>query len=334
MPQHSLSRPNMPFARLRRTATSAAALALVLFAGAACSDDDDPVAPTPVSMSLSETSVTLVRLPSTPQPTKQIEVELEGTSNTGVTWTAYRPEIATISATGLITGLADGQTYFTATSDADPTINRTVVVNVVSTTISTNFGTLWSWVGGPTRTITATVANNPNTNVTWSSSNTAVATVSAAGVVTPVATGTATITAASVADPTKTASTAFTVDPAVLTTTAGGATITPLTSGTGVSGLSATPGQFRYYRIEVPPGATNLTVATTGATSDIDLFVLAAAVPTVTYTNALPARCFAATASGNETCNIANPQSRVYYVMIDAYEAYSGVTLTAAVTAP
>ena len=316
-PTRTLAPSGRPFGR---TATRIAAMALVLVAGVACSDDDnDPVAPDPVSFSLSESSVTLVRGTGA-APTKQVNVEVTGTSNANVTWTAFRPSIATITPGGLITGLADGETFFTATSEADPKLNRTVVVNVVSTIVRLP-NAVWGSAGGPTRTLSAVIVNNANTNVTWTSSNPAVATVSATGVVTPLTTGSTTITATSVGDPTKSASTAFTVDPALEAATV-------LTSGTGVSGLSATAGTNRYFRIEIPLNATNLTVALTGATSDVDLFVTAAALPTVSYaaTPGAPTRCFAATASGNESCSISSPQlGRVYYVLIDAYESYSGV---------
>jgi hypothetical protein len=341
MPHHlTPTRTSAPSRRpFGRTATRIAAVALVLVAGAACSDDDNnPVAPDPVSLSLSESSVTLVRGTGA-APTAQVTVEVTGTSNANVTWSSFRPDIATITPAGLITGLADGQTFFTATSEADPTINRTVVVNVVSTIVNVSPSVSYTWVGGPTRTISRTITNNANTNVTWTSSAPAVATVSAAGVVSPLTAGTTTITATSVADPSKSATMTVNVDPAVLATGPGGLAITALTSGTGVSGLAAGTGESKYFRIEVPVGATNLTVATTGASSDIDLFVVAAAAPVVPTTSAeyssnLPVRCVAATAAGNETCSIPNPQSRVYYVMIDAYEAYSGVTITATVTTP
>jgi len=339
MLQLSQRRTTTPFGRVGRTATTLAALSLVVFAGACSDDDDDPVAPEPVTMELSQTSVTLVRTAGQPDPTETITVTVGGTSNTGVTWSAFRPDIATISPAGVITGLKEGQTFFTATSDADPTVNRSVVVNIVSTIVTTSPATSFTWVGGPTRTVTANVQNNTNTAVTWTSSNNAVATVSATGVVTPVAAGTATITATSVADPTKSGGSTMTVDAAPLATTAGGVTITALTSGTGVTGQASATGVPRYYRIAVPAGATNLTVATTGASSDIDLLVQAATPPGIPATNAdytsnLPVKCVAATASGNETCSIPNPQSRIYYILIDAFEAYSGVTITATVTTP
>jgi hypothetical protein len=320
----SPTRTTLPVSRsFRRTTARFAAMALVLVAGAACSDDDpDPVAPEPATLSLSETSVTLVRTTGAAAPTKQINVEVTGTTNANVTWTAFRPAIATITPGGLITGLSEGTTFFTATSEADPTLNRTVVVNVVSTIVTTTPAASFSWVGGPTRTIAATVTNNANTGVTWTSSAPAVATVSATGVVTPLTAGTTTLTATSAGDAGKSATTAFTVDAAP------GAEVV-LTSGTAVSGLAGATGSATYYRIAVPVGATSLAVTTTGGTGDLDLYVRAGLRPTFTTFT-----CASGGSSSAETCTIANPQPRIYYIMLDGYAAYTGVTLTATVTTP
>jgi hypothetical protein len=300
-------------------------LILALAMGACSSDDAAPTAPDPVDLDLGQTSLTIVR--GVGAQTRQLAPTVTGSSNQAVTYEIGDARIATVSSTGLITAVGDGSTFVTVRSAADPSKNRSVVVNVVSTIVTVSPAAAFSWVGGPTRTVAATVQNNPNTAVTWTSSNPAVATVSATGVVTPVSAGTTTITAASQGDPTKQAATTFTVDPAAITTA------TLLTSGTPVTGLGAAAGVDRYFRIVVPTGATSLTVTLSGATSDIDLFVTAAALPTVSYaaTPGAPTRCFAATASGNETCTIANPQSRIYYILIDAYEAYSNVTITATI---
>ena len=329
-PQTSRTRTTAPFGRLlgRSSAQHLAALAFALVAVTACSDDDPaPTAPARAEIVLSDTSITLVRGTATPNPTKQVTASITGGSG-AVTWNTPRPDIATISPDGLITAVADGSTFFTATSDADPSVNRTVVVNVVSTIVTVTPAANFSWVGGPTRTLTATVANNTNTTVTWASSNTAVATVApTTGVVTPVAAGTATITATSVGDPAKSGTTAFTVDAAPL------ADAVALTSGTTVTGLSAAAGESKYFRIEVPVGATQLTVATVGG-GDLDLFVRAGVRPTSSGTTTAGERCFSAGASSTESCTITNPQPRIFYVFLDAYASYTGVTLTATVTKP
>jgi hypothetical protein len=63
--------------------------------------------------------------------------------------------------------------------------------------------------------------------------------------------------------------------------------------------------------------------AMTGGTGDADIYVRFGAPPT---TSAYDCRPY--TASNNETCEFNPAQNGVYYVMIQAYAAYTGVTLT------
>ena len=98
--------------------------------------------------------------------------------------------------------------------------------------------------------------------------------------------------------------------------------VTAIASGTPVSGLSAVLNASVYRGIVVPAGATKLTVATTGASSDLDLYI---------YFNTLLTAdivCAAETGSGNETCTINNPPAGTYIARLLAFEAFSGVTLT------
>lgn len=304
-----------------------AMLGLAVVAGVACSDDDNggPAAPAPVDIELGQTSVTLILGIS---ESAQLAVGVTGASDQAVTYTVANPAVATVSATGAVQALTEGSTFVTIRPAADPTRERSVVLNVVATIITTSPANGFSWLGGPSRTLTATVRNNPNTAVTWSSSNEAVATVSATGVVTPVAVGTTQIRAVSQGDPSKQAVTVFTVDAAPI------ADITLLSSGVAATDVGASAGQQVRFRIEVPQGASNLQVAVAGANGDLDLFVQAASVPAVSYsqTPGAPTRCAAYTVTGNESCSIANPQSRVYYILLDAYETFSGATVTATVT--
>ncbi|HEX6252128.1 MAG TPA: Ig-like domain-containing protein [Gemmatimonadaceae bacterium] len=122
-----------------------------------------------------------------------------------VTWTTSAPTVATVSSSGVVTGVAPGTAIITATSEgklgtATVTVTATLAP-VAAVTVEPSTTTIAS---GSTRTLTATVTDQnggvlTNRVVTWSSSNPAVATVSSTGVVTAVATGavagTATITA-------------------------------------------------------------------------------------------------------------------------------------------
>ena len=123
------------------------------------------------------------------------------TTDRVVTWSSSNSAIATVSVTGVVTGVAAGSVTITATSEgksgtAPLTVTLVPVGTVTVAPPSASFRV------GATATFGATVkdANGTvvtNRVVTWTSSNTAIATVSAAGVVTGVTPGTATITATS-----------------------------------------------------------------------------------------------------------------------------------------
>ena len=122
-------------------------------------------------------------------------------SNKNVTWTSSDPSVATVSNTGVVTGVAYGTATITATT-VDGGYTATCLVSVVPTpvegvTLNKTATTLYIQNGtAGSETLTATVTPNDavNKNVTWSSSNPAVATVNASGRVTAVGSGTAIIT--------------------------------------------------------------------------------------------------------------------------------------------
>jgi len=100
-------------------------------------------------------------------------------------------------------------------------------------------------------------------------------------------------------------------------------TSTPLTNNVAVTNLSDSAGGNKYYSLAVPAGASNLKFTMSGGTGDADLYVRFGAAPDSATYDCRPY------AGGNaETCTISNIQTGTYYVMINAYSAYSGVTLT------
>jgi trimeric autotransporter adhesin len=123
---------------------------------------------------------------------------------TGVTWASDNPAVATISAAGLLTGIAPGNVTIIATSaaQASATARAQFVVtpprsfSVRPDTVRLN------------RTQTATITADllleagANRTIIWRTSNAGIANVSQAGVITGVAPGTATITALPQADTT------------------------------------------------------------------------------------------------------------------------------------
>ncbi len=140
-----------------------------------------------------------------------------------VTWSTSAATVATVSATGLVTGVSAGSATITVTTD-DGAKTASCAVTVTATPVSVTGLTVaptTASVGvGSTQQLTATIApaNATNQNVTWSSDTPTVATVSSSGLVTAVAAGTANIKATST-DGSFTGTCAVTVYP--LTSTGG-----------------------------------------------------------------------------------------------------------------
>jgi PKD repeat protein len=104
---------------------------------------------------------------------------------------------------------------------------------------------------------------------------------------------------------------------------------TVLSNGVPVTGLAATTGNKLNYTMVVPAGATNLKFTISGGTGDADLYVKFGAAPTLSSYDCRPY------VSGNsESCPIATAQAGTYYVMLNAYASFTGVTLTGSYTAP
>jgi len=118
-----------------------------------------------------------------------------------VTWTSSSTGVATVSASGLVTGVGAGSATITATTEGKSGTSSITVtfVPVASVAVTPPAPSIQV---GQTVQLTATprdASGNPLTGrvVTWSSSNSAVASVSSSGLVTGKAAGSATITATS-----------------------------------------------------------------------------------------------------------------------------------------
>ena len=94
-----------------------------------------------------------------------------------------------------------------------------------------------------------------------------------------------------------------------------------LADGVPVSGISGASGSTRYWTMEVPAGASNLSFAISGGSGDADLYVNYGSQPTTSSYDCRPYR------SGNsETCNMA-ATAGTWHVMLRGYTSYSGVSL-------
>ncbi len=102
---------------------------------------------------------------------------------------------------------------------------------------------------------------------------------------------------------------------------------TALSNGVPVTGLSGASGSDTLYYIDVPSGASNLTIATSGGSGDCDLYTKFGSAPT---TSSYDCRPYAS--GNNESCPVASPQVGRYYVLLHGYSSFSGMTLTASFT--
>jgi vibriolysin len=99
-------------------------------------------------------------------------------------------------------------------------------------------------------------------------------------------------------------------------------TSTPLSNGVPVTGISDSSGGNKYYKLDVPAGQASLTFDISGGTGDADMYVKFGAAPDASTYDCRPYK------SGNaETCSFTNPAAGTWYVMLNAYSAYSGVSL-------
>jgi len=123
----------------------------------------------------------------------------ENATNKEVTWSSNKTDVATVSASGVVTAKAAGNatiTVTTADGSKKATCAVTVKASVIHVTCVTLDKTSLSLEEGDTYPLIATVtpSNATDKSVSWVSNNTDVATVSSTGFVTAVSPGTAAIT--------------------------------------------------------------------------------------------------------------------------------------------
>ncbi len=99
---------------------------------------------------------------------------------------------------------------------------------------------------------------------------------------------------------------------------------TVLNNGVPITGLAGAAGSSQYFTVQVPAGATNLVIASSGGSGDADMYVRAGSQPTTATYDCRPYK------TGNaESCSFATPVAGTYHVLLSAYSAFSGVSLQA-----
>ena len=154
------------------------------------------------SIEIDPSSATLTAVADTVQLTATVyDANDDIVSGATVTWTSGTTSVATVSASGLVTAVARGNTTITATSGS-VSDEAAITVDLPAKRIDINPSSVTLSSVGATEQLTATVydANNDiitGATVAWTSSDSSVATVNTNGLVKAVANGTTNITARS-----------------------------------------------------------------------------------------------------------------------------------------
>lgn len=187
--------------RLAAECSRRAVALLVIITTLSCGGDSPTARPTIATVGLSSTSVNL-----SPGTSAQLTATARTSAGIVLTdrvfaWASVTPTVATVSAAGLVTGVSDGSTSVTVTSEGVSAAVSVAVRTPVSSVVVTPT-TAQLIVGGAIAQLSASArdangATIAGRAIAWSSSNAAIATVSQSGGVVGIAAGTATITAES-----------------------------------------------------------------------------------------------------------------------------------------
>lgn len=106
--------------------------------------------------------------------------------------------------------------------------------------------------------------------------------------------------------------------------TPSGVVIQPLANGQAVPNLAGPTGSWRYFKLTVPAGQNTIDASIFGGTGDADLYMRWGALPAL---NAWDIRPFLA--GNNESVRLLNFPPGDWYIGIQGFNAYSGLTLQA-----
>lgn len=192
--------------RMPSTSTFVVALLVTLFLSA-CGDGESSGSGTPALATLTSVSITpgvaSIATGSSASLTATAKYSDNTTADvtTQVTWASSNNTVATISATGVATGILVGSAAVTATlNDVSSPAATLTVTSAALSSITINPTSASSLKGTPvTFTAIGTFSDNTTGNisgsVTWDSSTPAVATLNGSGIATTLAEGSTTITA-------------------------------------------------------------------------------------------------------------------------------------------
>lgn len=264
-------------------------LLFLLVATAACGDDVTVVAP-PAQPSIRGVSISPLNATLRPGETLIMvaRVDADSGADRSVTWSSADPRRATVSANGIVTGVAEGFVVISATSRAKPEVSAAATIQVLAAptvrSITITPGTVSLRVGQNVPMIANVVADSgADRTVIWASADPSRVSISATGVVTGLAEGTAVVTATSRAKQEVAASAAVTV----------------LTAA-GVRSISVTPATVELTVGNQQPLAVTV-VADDGVSRAVTFASANAAVATVTATGLVTA-----VAPGTTTINVAS----------------------------
>ena len=91
-----------------------------------------------------------------------------------------------------------------------------------------------------------------------------------------------------------------------------------------LTNLSGAKNSIKNYKFIVPNEATSVTIASSSGTGDADLYIKKGAEPTSTNYDCRPYKN-----GNNETCNFTENVAGEYFVQLNAYSSYSGLSLKA-----
>ncbi|GGI87647.1 hypothetical protein GCM10007978_26730 [Shewanella hanedai] len=107
-----------------------------------------------------------------------------------------------------------------------------------------------------------------------------------------------------------------------LGTTPPASNTTVLENGVALTNLTGSSGQQLMFSFEVPAGAQDLNIAMSGGSGDADLYLRFGAEPTTSTYDCRPYK-----SGNNETCTVTNIQAGTYYLLMNGYSNFNGISL-------